>query len=110
MLSEPSYIHDPTISNGFDTYYLPKTSPNIANVVRIAFLGTQALHLSWRCLAILAVTEATTAAAVATVDSHMMLGDILAALAALLGIPMVPEDVDRSRYVSKLTWELNDVI
>ena len=42
--------------------------------------------------------EATTAAAVATVDSHMMLGDILAALIALLGIPMVPGDVDRTRY------------
>ena len=56
------------------------------------------------------MTEATTAAAVATVDSHMMLGDILAALAGLLGIPVVPEDVDRTRDISKLTWELNDVI
>ena len=61
-----------TIANEFDTSNAPQLRPNVANKLKMPFLGTQALHLSWHYLAILAVSEATTAAAVATVGMNNM--------------------------------------
>jgi len=71
LLTGPSFIHTLTITIDIDTSNTHHISRNIANALKIAFLGSQALRLSWRYLAASAVAEAITAAALASSSTHM---------------------------------------